>query len=100
MVNFLTITPMITITSMVIITMVIMVGHTVAQVVCHWLLTVAAQVQSQVRSCSICGGQSSSEASILQVLWFLVPILIPPTITRSLIILSSWLYNLRTDIIK
>lgn len=88
---------MIIITSMVIITMVIMVGHAVAQAVCHSLLTVAAQIQFQVRAYSICGGQSGIEAIILQVLWFLVPILIPLTISHLLIILSSSLYNLRTD---
>jgi hypothetical protein len=31
--------------------------HAIAQAVSHWHPTAAAWVQSQVRSCGICGGQ-------------------------------------------
>jgi hypothetical protein len=56
--------------------------------------TMAAWVQSQVRSCRICGGQSGIGAGFLWVLWFLLPILIPPTAPHSLIILSLTLFSL------
>jgi hypothetical protein len=38
----------------------VMHSHAIAQVVNRWLLTVAAQVHFQVRSCGICGGQSGT----------------------------------------
>jgi hypothetical protein len=41
--------------------MMITTGHIIAQAFSHWLPTVVAWVQSQVRSCRICGGQSCSE---------------------------------------
>jgi hypothetical protein len=54
-------------------------GRAIAQVVSRWLPTAAARVRSQVRSCGICGGQSGTGASFLQVLRFPLPVLIPPT---------------------
>jgi hypothetical protein len=36
--------------------------HTIVEVVSHQLLTVVAQVQSQLRSCGICGGQGGAGA--------------------------------------
>jgi hypothetical protein len=41
-------------------TMMITTGHIIAQAFCHWLPSVVAWVQSQVRSCGIYGGQSCS----------------------------------------
>jgi hypothetical protein len=45
--------------------------------------TAAARVRDQVRSCGICGGQSSAGAGFLRVLPFPLPILIPPTASHS-----------------
>jgi hypothetical protein len=58
-------------------------GCAIAQAVNHWLPIVAAQVQSQVRSWRICGAQSSTGAGLLPLLWFPLPILIPPTVPHS-----------------
>jgi hypothetical protein len=38
-----------------------------------------AHIQSRVRLWGICGAQSGSGAGFLQVLWFPLPMLIPPT---------------------
>jgi hypothetical protein len=48
-------------------------------VVSRRLPTTAARVRAQVRSCWICGRQSGTGACFLRVLWFPLPILIPPT---------------------
>jgi hypothetical protein len=40
-------------------------GHIIAEVVSHQLLTAVAQVQSQLRSCGICGGQGGAGASFI-----------------------------------
>jgi hypothetical protein len=48
---------------------------------CHssgWL-SAAARVQSQIRLCGICGGQSGTRAGFLRVLRCPLPIIIPPT---------------------
>jgi hypothetical protein len=55
----------------------------VAQAVCR--------VQSQVRSCEICGGQSGTGTDSLQVLPFPLPVLIPSAAPYSSVI-RSW-YN-------
>jgi hypothetical protein len=54
----------------------------------------AAWVRAQVRSCGICGGQSSTGVGFLQVLQFPLTILIPPTSsnTHSSTIFRGW-YN-------
>jgi hypothetical protein len=40
-------------------------------------------VQARVWSCGICGGQSGAGAGFLQVLWFPLPIFIPPIAPQS-----------------
>jgi hypothetical protein len=45
----------------------ILLGHTMAQVVSHWLLTTEPQVRAQVSPCEICGGQSTTGTSLLRV---------------------------------
>jgi hypothetical protein len=52
-------------------------GRAVAQAVSHWVPTVAARVRVRA-ACGVCGGQSSTGAGFLRVLWFPLPI-IPPT---------------------
>jgi hypothetical protein len=42
------------------------------------LLTAAARVRSQFKSCGICGGKSGIGEGFLRVLWFPLPILISP----------------------
>jgi hypothetical protein len=42
-------------------------GHAVAQVVSHWLLTTEAQVHAQVSLCGICSGQSGAETGLSQI---------------------------------
>jgi hypothetical protein len=41
-------------------------------------LTAAARVPSKIRSCGIRGGQSGTGAGFLRILWFPLPIIIPP----------------------
>jgi hypothetical protein len=59
-------------------------GRAIAQAVSRRLPTAAARVRCQVTSCRICGGQSVTGADFLPVLRFTLPILIPPTVPRSL----------------
>jgi hypothetical protein len=47
------------------------------------LPTAAVWVQTQVRSCGICGGQSVTGTDFLRVLRFPLPVLIPPTAPHS-----------------
>jgi hypothetical protein len=54
------------------------VSRAIAQAVSHWLPNMAAQVQAQVWSSGICGGQRGTEAGFPLVLWFPQPIFIPP----------------------
>jgi hypothetical protein len=49
-------------------------GCSIAQAVSHWLPTAVAQVQAQVWSCGICGGQNGARAGFLRVLQFPLPI--------------------------
>jgi hypothetical protein len=58
----------------------------IAEVIGHHLVTMVAWVQSQVRSCGICGGQSGIGMGFLQVLSFRLPVLTQPTAAHSLII--------------
>jgi hypothetical protein len=51
------------------------------------------------RSCGICDGQSCTGIGFLQVLWFPMPLLIPPTAPYSLI-QSVMMYSLYFDSIK
>jgi hypothetical protein len=54
-------------------------GRAIAQAVSRQLLTAAARIRSQVKSCGICGGQSGNAAGFLRVLRFHLSILIPTT---------------------
>jgi hypothetical protein len=47
------------------------------------LPTAAARVRAQARSCGICGGQSVTGAGFPRVFRFSVPVLIPPTASKS-----------------
>jgi hypothetical protein len=58
-------------------------GRAIAQVVSRWLLTAAARVRTQDQSCGFCDGQSGSGVGFLRVLWYPLPILIPPTAPHS-----------------
>jgi hypothetical protein len=64
-------------------------GRVITQAVSRRLPTAVAQVRTQVRSCGICGGQSGAGAGFLRVLWFPLPILIPPTAPLSSIITGA-----------
>jgi hypothetical protein len=68
----------------------------ITQLVSRQLPTVVAQLRSWVRSSGICGGQSGTGANFLQVLQFPLPILILPTASYSLIILSSMPHSLHS----
>jgi hypothetical protein len=71
----------------------VMLGLAIAQAVSHWLPTAAPRIQSQVKSCGICGRQSGAGAGFLRVLWFPLTILIPPTAPHSSsAIIRGW-YN-------
>jgi hypothetical protein len=59
-------------------------GRAIVQVVSRRLPTAAAWVQSQVRLCGICGGQSGTGVGFFRVLRFLLLILIAPTAPHSL----------------
>jgi hypothetical protein len=59
------------------------VGRATAQAVSRRLPTAAARVRYQFRSCGICGGQSGAWAGFLRVLWFPLPIFIPPIAPQS-----------------
>jgi hypothetical protein len=67
-------------------------GGAIAQAVSHRLPTTGVQVRAQVMSCGICSGQSGTRAGFLPVLWFPLPIFIPPTGPHSSSIIRSW-YN-------
>jgi hypothetical protein len=53
-------------------------GRAIAHEVSRQLPTAAAWVRARVRSCRICGGQSGTVAGFFRVLWFALPIRIPP----------------------
>jgi hypothetical protein len=55
----------------------------IAQAVNQRLPTAVALVWAQIRSCGICGGQSSTGAGFLSVLRFPLSIVIPPTAQHS-----------------
>jgi hypothetical protein len=58
-------------------------GHTIAQVVSHWIPTTAARVQAWVWSCGICGGENGAGVGFLWALQFPLPIFIPPITPQS-----------------
>jgi hypothetical protein len=59
----------------------------------RWLPTAAARVRARVWSCGSCGRQSGAGAGFLRVLWFPLPIFIPPISPQSpLYIIWGW-YN-------
>jgi hypothetical protein len=68
------------------------IGRAIAQTVSRWLPTAAARVQTQDRSCGICGRQSGTGAGFLRVLRIPLPILIQPTAPHSSSIIRCW-YN-------
>jgi hypothetical protein len=72
-------------------------GCAIVTAISHRLLTVMAQVHSQVRSSGINSGRYGTGEGCLRVLWFFLPILIPQTAPHSLIILSPMLCRLATD---
>jgi hypothetical protein len=67
-------------------------GRAIAQAVSRRLLTAAARVRAQVKSCGIYGGKSGAGAGFLRVLRFPLPILIRPTASHSSSIIRG-LYN-------
>lgn len=60
----------------------------IPQAVSCQLLTMMAQVRSQVSSYEICGGKSGTKSGFLWLLWLPMPIHIPLTAPYPLIILS------------
>jgi hypothetical protein len=58
-------------------------GRAIAQVVSRRFTTVAARVRAWVRSCGICGGQSSTGAGYLRVFRFPLPVFISPVAPQS-----------------
>jgi hypothetical protein len=58
-------------------------GRAVAQAFSRWLHTEAARVLARVWSWGICGRQSGAGAGFLRVLWFPLPIFIPPIAPQS-----------------
>jgi hypothetical protein len=65
-------------------------GRAIAQPVSCRLPTAAARVRAQVRSCGICGERSGTVTDFLRVLWFPLPIFIPPTAPHSSSIVRGW----------
>jgi hypothetical protein len=53
-------------------------GHTIAQVVCQWLLMMKVQYRSQASSCGIFGGQSGNGIGFPKILLVLPVSMIPP----------------------
>jgi hypothetical protein len=58
-------------------------GRAIAQAVSRWLPCAAVRARAQVRSCGICGEQSDAGADFLRVLWFPLPVFIPPIAPQS-----------------
>jgi hypothetical protein len=61
-------------------------GCAIAQTVSSRLPTEAARVQSQIRSCGVCDGQSGTGAGFLRVLRIPLSVFIPPTAPTLIII--------------
>jgi hypothetical protein len=57
-------------------------GRAITQTISGLISTAAAQFRAQIRSCGICGGQSSTGADFLRVFRFPLPILIAPSASR------------------
>jgi hypothetical protein len=72
-------------------------GSAIPQTVSSLLATAAARVRAQVRSCGICGGQSSTGVGFLRVLLFPLPILIPPTAPHPSSIIRGWYHRPDSD---
>jgi hypothetical protein len=65
----------------------------IAQAVSRRLPISAARVRARVRSCRLYGGQSGTGTGLLRVLWFPLPIRIPPIDPQtSSSIIRGW-YN-------
>jgi hypothetical protein len=52
-------------------------GRAIAQAVSRWLPTAGARVRVQA-VCGVCGGQCGTGAGFIRVLWFPLPVVIPP----------------------
>jgi hypothetical protein len=65
-------------------------GCAINQTVSRGFATAVVRVPTYVRSCGICGGQSSTVASFLRVLLFPLSVLIPPTVPHSSSIIRGW----------
>jgi hypothetical protein len=61
-----------------------------AEVVIGWFATMVDRVWSQIKSCGVCGGQSGTGAGFLRVLYFPLPVLIPPNAPYSSISQGSY----------
>jgi hypothetical protein len=66
-------------------------GRAIAQADSRRLPTAEARVQSQIKSCGICGEQSGNGTGFLRMLRCPLPILVPPNVPYSSII-PGW-YN-------
>jgi hypothetical protein len=58
-------------------------GRAIAQAVSRWLPTATARVRARVWSSGICGGHIGAGERFLRVLWFPLPIFIPPNSPSS-----------------
>jgi hypothetical protein len=65
-------------------------GRVIAEVVSLRFPTVVARVLAQVGSHGICGGQSGTGAGRVRVLWFPLPIFMPPNVPHSSSIIRDW----------